>query len=148
MKKKKVEKEAMLAMAGHSLGCGGQLWAIATVNSVTSNPALLTFNQSNPWNPRGTTSLAIQLLNGLFEKEICPQVISTGFQNITCCVSHTDKPPESDIRASSAIRHFAFLQFSMGVNEFRPSPLPSQILSGSRPHKNKNVSIWGYLQPL
>lgn len=50
---KKVEKKAMLAVAGHSFGHGHQLWAAATLTSVTSNPAQPTFNPSKPGTQEG-----------------------------------------------------------------------------------------------
>lgn len=80
--KKEVENEVMLAMAGHALGCGGQLWAAAMVNTVTSIPALPTFNPSKPGSQEAQ-AWPFNFSTVHLKKKICPQAISSiGFQNI------------------------------------------------------------------
>lgn len=104
--------------------------------SATSNSALLTFIQG--WIPRQIAWLFNFSTPHFKKKAILRQSPFMVFQNITCSTSHIDNP-ESNNRASSAIRHLLSFNFP-GYNEFIETKLISfSDSSGVRAHTSDNI---------
>ena len=98
--KKEVEKEVMLAMAGHALGCGSQLWAAATVNPVTSIPALPTFNPFKSGSKRDKPGYLTSQLS-ILKRNLPSSNLYWLSEYNPLCFTHKDKLPEGNIRDSS-----------------------------------------------